>query len=170
MNRNQIEIIENNVTVPQILDLHKVKRRGNRCRCPIHNGDRDSFSFTDRLFHCFQCDEGGGVIQLEAKIDNVSDDMACQILARQFGLDIENKPFTKQDKADWVLAKRVERDYKDYQNESKRYYNRLATLYRNIKDVPELQEVAEDLCNWLDENINGVIQEWKYLNIQRMTI
>ena len=169
MNRNQIEIIENNVTVPQVLDLHRVKRRGNRCRCPIHNGDRDSFSYTDRLFHCFQCDEGGGVIQLEAKIDGVSDDVACQILARQFGLDIEDRPFTKQDKADWVLAKRVERDYKDYQTKKNTYYLRMSNLYRNIKDMPELSDITEDLGKWLDENINGVVQQWEYLSLQQKT-
>lgn len=166
MNRRTIDIIENAVTVPDVLRLHGITRRGNRCQCPIHHGKRDSFSFTDKLWHCFNCGAGGGVIQLEALLDGVDEDTACQTLARQFGLDINRPKWTKQDKLDWFYQKQLDEEYDGYMREQKNYYRRLSNLYRNVKDVPELAELAESLENWLDENIDGVVQPWIYQSIQ----
>lgn len=170
MNRHEIDVIESSVTIPDVLELHSVKRYGKRCCCPIHHGKRQNFSFTDKLFHCFTCGESGGVIQLEAKLDGISDDEACKTLAKQFGLDISVQPFTRRDRQEWREQKKLEADYDDYQNKLKQYYNRLSVLFRNIKDVPELQNLSASLEKWLDENIDGVVQEWEYLNLQQTTI
>ena len=166
MNRHEIDVIEKAVTIPEVLELHGIKRHGTRCRCPLHNGDRDSFSFTDTLFHCFTCGESGGVIQLEALLSGVSNDEACRILARQYGLDIDDGLYTKRDWANWRIQRRVEEDYADYMEEKNTYYLRLSNLYRNIVNVPELSDTAQDLGKWLDDNINGVIQPWRFQGIR----
>lgn len=165
MNRRQIDVIENAVTVPSVLGLHNVRTSGTRCRCPIHNGRRYSFSFTDKLFHCFTCGASGGVIQLEAMLDGTDDDTACHVLADQYALDID-RPMSKAEKKDAKLTTMIENDYKKYKAEQHDYYKRLSNLYRNIKDVPELDELARDLSDWLDANIEGVIQPWTFLNSQ----
>lgn len=164
MNRREIDVIENAVTVADVLRLHGIKVKGNRCKCPIHNGEHYNFSFTDKLYHCFQCGAGGGVIQLEAELSDVSEDQACRLLADAFGLDISKKPVTRE----MLLNRMIDKDYKVYESEKKEYYNRLATLYRNLPDAPELAELKSSLEDWLDENINGVKQEWKYLSIQNV--
>lgn len=166
MNRHEIDVIESNVTIQNVLLLHNVPYHGARCRCPLHGGDRLSFSFNDKLFHCFTCGEGGGVIQLEARLDGVDEDTACRRLARAFALDISDEPWTDEDKINWKLGKAVERDHDDYTRKMKSYYTRLSTLYRNIANVPELSDLASNLNEWLDENINGVVQPWRYLNME----
>lgn len=162
MNRHEIDVIESAVTVPAVLSLHGVKCSGTRCRCPIHKGKRLSFSITDKLFHCFTCGASGGVIQLEAQLSGISENDACQVLAHQFGLDISKRKLTHEEVLDLQLDRKVEQDYKDYQKQKKNYYTRMSTLYRNISDVPELSALASDLNEWLDENIDGVSQPWKY--------
>lgn len=165
MNRRQIDIIENAVSVPAVLALHGVRASGTRCKCPIHNGRRLSFSFTDKLFHCFTCGASGGVIQLEAYLDGTDDDTACHVLANEYGLNIDRR-MTDEEKYNMRLTNLIESDYKEYKNEQHDYYRRLSTLYRNIKDVPELSEMAKDLSDWLDANIEGVIQPWIFQNTQ----
>lgn len=165
MNRYEIDVIENAVKISDVLSLHRVSCVGMRCRCPIHQGKRLSFSFTDKLFHCFTCGASGGVIQLEALLDNTSCDEACKTLAKEYGLDISHRPWTEQEKQEWLLNKKVEDDFNDYNQEQRNYYLQLSTLYRNIKDEPELSELAGDLNEWLDNNIDGAEQPWRYLNI-----
>lgn len=165
MNRREIDIIENAVTIPSVLASHRVTSHGQRCKCPIHNGNRYSFSFTDKLFHCFTCGASGGVIQLEAGIDGISDDDAVRRLANEYALDID-RPLTTEERRGYELERKVADDYKEWKHEQNDYYMRLSNLYRNIKDVPELNELAQDLEAWLDDNIEGVIQPWRYLNTQ----
>lgn len=169
MNRHEIDVIEQAVTIRDILGLHHVECHGSRCRCPIHHGKRLNFSFNDKLFHCFTCGESGGPIQLEAKLSGVSNDEACWKIAREFNLDITTKEWTEEDKANYALAKRIERDYEDYQEVLDNYYRKLSVLYRNIVGVYELADMSASLGEWLDDNINGVTQPWRYQNIQLRT-
>ena len=164
MNRKQIDTIEQAVSIPAVLALHGVKVSRTRCKCPIHHGSRNSFSFNDKVYHCFTCGSSGGVIQLQASMDGTDDDTACRTLARQFGLNIDSS-WTKQDRINYRLEKMIQEDYDAWQNEKAEYYRRLSTLFRNIKDVPELGEMAENLERWLDENIEGVTQQWNYQTI-----
>lgn len=162
MNRSQIETIESAVTVHQVLDSHGIRTSRKRCRCPFHKSRPDTMSITDKLFHCFSCGASGGVIQLEAKLSGITDDEACRVLADRYGLDISVKPLTAEDKENYKLECRINSDYEDYQNEKKHYYSRMSVLFRNIRAVPELYDTAKDLRDWLDDNINGVEQEWNY--------
>lgn len=167
MNRRTIDIIESAVTVPAVLELHGVKLRGSRCRCPIHHGDRLSFSFNDKVYHCFNCNASGGPIQLEAELSGVSQDEACRILAKEFGLDITYRPLTEQEEKDYELNNAVERSYKEWQKEKGTYYRGLTVLFRSVlqslREDPEDQyliEMRDSLEDWLDDNIQGVQQPW----------
>ena len=163
MNRRTIDIIENAVTVPDVLRMHgiEINRRG-RCGCPFHASRSDTFSFTNKLYHCFSCGESGGVIQLEAAFSHTSQDQACQILAQRFNLDISDRPLTAEDKRNYVLDRKVTDSFNEYEKDRKAYYRRMTVLFRNIRTVPELYDMAKDLRDWLDENLEGVIQPWKY--------
>lgn len=162
MNRRQIDIIESVVKIPNVLASHGVDpgyRR--RCRCPLHHGKRNSFSYNEKLFHCFTCGESGGVIQLEAALSGVTENDACRALAARYGLDID-RPMTADEKRDYALECEVEKSFEEYQNDQKNYYRRMTNLFRNIRAVPELYDMAKDLRDWLDDNINGVTQPWIY--------
>ena len=163
MNRRTIDVIENAVTIRDVLSAHgkDLGRRG-RCACPFHASRSDTFSYNDKLFHCFSCGESGGVIQLESALSCTSMDQACQTLAHAFNLDISDRPLTAEDKKNWWIEKQVEADYADYQQEKKNYYSRMTNLFRNIRTVPELYDMAKDLRDWLDDNLNGVTQPWMY--------
>ena len=165
MNRRTIDVIENNVTISDVLNAHgKPLGRRGRCPCPFHASRYDTFSYTDKLFHCFSCGESGGVIQLEAKLSNTSQDQACSRLAKMNALDISDRPLTAEERRSYYLERRLEESYDEWEQEKKHYYSRMTTLFRNIRTVPELYDMAKDLRDWLDANLNGVKQEWLYHN------
>lgn len=166
MNRRTIDVIENAVTISDVLNAHGITPgQRKRCHCPFHASRNDSFSFTDKLFHCFSCGESGGVIQLEAKLSHTSEDQACSLLARMNALDISDRPFTAEDKYNWKLSCRLDESYDDWKKQRADYYSRMTTLFRNIRTVPELYDMAKNLRDWLDDNLNGVVQEWNYQSI-----
>lgn len=48
-----------NVSIAELLGLHRVNRR-QQIRCPIHNDRTPSFTlFPDNSFHCFGCSAHG---------------------------------------------------------------------------------------------------------------
>ena len=163
MNRRTIDIIERAVKVPDVLRQHghEANSRG-RCRCPVCASKRDSFSITDTLYHCFACGESGGVIQLEASLSGITDDDACKVLADRYGLDISDRPLTAEEKQNLALEKRLEESYREYKRDKRNYYRRMTVLFRNIREVPELYDMAKSLRDWLDDNLNEVVQEWNY--------
>lgn len=163
MNRVTIDVIENAVTIPDVLKMNGANiGRRRRCACPICGSKRDAFSYTDNLFHCFSCGESGGVIQLEAVLNGTSNDKACDLLSRYFGLNISNRPFSAEDKENYMVQKRIEESYAEYEADKRSYYTAMTNLFRNIRNVPELYDMAKDLRDWLDDNLNGVMQPWTY--------
>lgn len=166
MNRRMIDIIESTVSVPDVLAMHgKNTGRRGRCACPFHASRSDTFSYTDKLFHCFSCGESGGVIQLEALLSGTSEDQACSLLSEWFGLDISDRPLSAEDKENYMTERKVDRDYDEWERDKAGYYRQMTVLFRNIRNVPELHDIAKDLRDWLDENIDEVVQPWKYLSI-----
>lgn len=170
MNRTEIDVIERNVTVRDVLDFHGVKPKGARCICPIHKGHKYSFSFNDKLFNCFSCGEHGGVIQLEAKLSNITEAEACKVLVQRFGLNVPIQPLTAEYRDNLILEHKVEESYKEYEQEKHDYYKRMTNLFRNIREVPELYDMAKDLRDWLDENIEGVTQPWIFRTTQEKNL
>lgn len=167
MNRKQIDVIEQNVTIQEVLALHGIRTSRKRCRCPFHASRPDTFSFTDEVYHCFSCGESGGPIQLEAKLSGVTNDEAIKILADRFGLDVTNRPMTKEEKRNWYLNKELEESFDKYQDDLNEYYRFMSALYRGISKVlmqmpddPYFTEMKESLNTWLDDNIDGVKQPW----------
>lgn len=169
MNRKQIDTIESHVTIPDVLALHGARPTRARCKCPIHNGQRDSFSFTDKVYHCFTCGASGGVIQLEASLDGTDLDTACHTLAKQFGLNID-APLTRQEREAFRIERKVEQSYAEWKAEQDEYYRHVSNLYRHLLGEPKLSDVAQSAEQWLDENIGGVTQPWIYLSSQQKTI
>lgn len=101
-------------------DLEEVKRRSNlvevaaeymqvkragggrfKALCPFHTEKTPSFSIDSarQLYHCFGCQEGGDVITLVSKLENLSFVEAVERLARRAGVDLRYEQVSPADRA-----------------------------------------------------------------------
>ena len=163
MNWQEIDAIENAITIKDVMSMHGVNvGNRHRCACPFCGSKRDALSFTDKLFHCFSCGESGGVIQLEADFTHATESQACSSLLNRLNIHISNRPLSAEDRYNYKLECMLNESYEEYENEKRSYYRRMTNLFRNIRTVPELYDMGKSLRDWLDENIDGVEQEWEY--------
>ena len=98
----------------------KVNRNGMAC-CPFHNDRHPSLKLNEDYFFCFGCGAKGDVIDLVARLFNMSSYEAAQKLASDFGLDPKpptvaamvkpKRPYIRQFREDEMLCFRVLTDY-----------------------------------------------------------
>ena len=98
----------------------KVNRNGMAC-CPFHNDRHPSLKLNEDYFFCFGCGAKGDVIDLVARLFNMSSYEAAQKLASDFGLDPKpptaaamvkpKRPYIRQLREDEMLCFRVLTDY-----------------------------------------------------------
>ena len=69
----------------------KVNRSGMTC-CPFHNDRHPSLKLNEDYFFCFGCGAKGDVIDLVAKLFNLSSYDAAKKLADDFGIDPDKPP------------------------------------------------------------------------------
>ena len=66
--------------------------RGNMVCCPFHNDRTPSMKLNEDYFYCFGCGATGDVIDLVAKLFNLSNYDAAKKLAYDFGIDPDKPP------------------------------------------------------------------------------
>ena len=69
----------------------QVGRNGMTC-CPFHEDHHPSMKLNERYFYCFGCGATGDVIDLVAKLFNLSSYEAVRKLAEDFGIDPDKPP------------------------------------------------------------------------------
>ena len=67
-------------------------KRGNMVCCPFHNDRTPSMKLNEDYFYCFGCGATGDVIDLVAKLFNLSSYDAAKKLADDFGIDPDKPP------------------------------------------------------------------------------
>ena len=67
-------------------------KRGNMVCCPFHNDRTPSMKLNEDYFYCFGCGATGDVIDLVAKLFNLSSYDAAKKLAYDFGIDPDKPP------------------------------------------------------------------------------
>ena len=97
-----------------------VNRNGMAC-CPFHNDRHPSLKLNEDYFFCFGCGAKGDVIDLVARLFDLSSYEAAQKLAADFGLDPKpptaaamvkpKRPYIRQFREDEMLCFRVLMDY-----------------------------------------------------------
>ena len=97
-----------------------VNRNGMAC-CPFHNDRHPSLKLNEDYFFCFGCGAKGDVIDLVARLFDLSSYEAAQKLALDFGLDPKpptaaamvkpKRPYIRQFREDEMLCFRVLTDY-----------------------------------------------------------
>ena len=99
----------------------KVSRNGMAC-CPFHHDRHPSLKLNDDYFFCFGCGAKGDVIDLVARLFDLSGYEAAQKLASDFGIATEpgqavaasckpRRPHIRQFREDEMLCFRVLMDY-----------------------------------------------------------
>ena len=116
------ETIKAAISVKQAAEHYglKVNRNGMAC-CPFHNDRHPSLKLNEDYFFCFGCGAKGDVIDLVARLFNMSSYEAAQKLASDFGLDPKpptvaamvkpKRPYIRQFREDEMLCFRVLTDY-----------------------------------------------------------
>ena len=97
-----------------------VNRNGMAC-CPFHNDRHPSLKLNEDYFFCFSCGAKGDVIDLVARLFDLSSYEAAQKLVADFGLDPKpptavamvkpKRPYIRQFREDEMLCFRVLTDY-----------------------------------------------------------
>ena len=117
------ETIKTAISVKQAAEHYglKVSRNGMAC-CPFHNDRHPSLKLNEDYFFCFGCGAKGDVIDLVARLFDLSGYEAAQRLAADFGIDTEpgqaataickpKRPHIRQFREDEMLCFRVLTDY-----------------------------------------------------------
>ena len=116
------ETIKAAISVKQAAEHYglKVNRNGMAC-CPFHNDRHPSLKLNEDYFFCFGCGAKGDVIDLVARLFDLSSYEAAQQLASDFGLnqkpptaaamDKPKRPYIRQFREDEMLCFRVLTDY-----------------------------------------------------------
>ena len=119
---NIFETVKAAVTVKQAAEYCGLNvNRNNMVSCPFHNDRHPSMKLNEDYFFCFGCGAKGDVIDLVAKLFNLSNHEAVQKLAADFGLDPKpptaaamvkpKRPYIRQFREDEMLCFRVLTDY-----------------------------------------------------------
>ena len=87
MGANVFEMVKQFVTVREAAERYgiEVKRGGMAC-CPFHDDKNPSMKLNEEYFYCFGCGATGDVIDLTARLYNLSPKEAAEKLAQDFGL------------------------------------------------------------------------------------
>ena len=87
MAENVFEAVKQSVSTREAAEFYgiEVKRNGMAC-CPFHDDKNPSMKLNKEYFYCFGCGATGDVIDLTARLYNLSPKEAAEKLAQDFGL------------------------------------------------------------------------------------
>ena len=87
MTENVFEAVKQSVSTRDAAAFYgiEVKRNGMAC-CPFHDDKNPSMKLNEEYFYCFGCGATGDVIDLTARLYNLSPKEAAEKLAQDFGL------------------------------------------------------------------------------------
>lgn len=109
---NLFESVKAAVTVRQAVEHYGLEvNRGNMVCCPFHNDRTPSMKLNEDYFYCFGCGATGDIIDLVARLFNLSSYDAAKKLAYDFGIDPDKPPAAAAlRKPKYPLAKAFQRE------------------------------------------------------------
>ena len=109
---NLFESVKAAVTVRQAAEHYGLEvNRGNMVCCPFHNDRIPSMKLNEDYFYCFGCGAHGDVIDLVARLFNLSSYDAAKKLTYDFGIDPDKPPAAAAlRKPKYPLAKAFQRE------------------------------------------------------------
>ena len=114
--------------------------RYDRIPCPIHNGQNYNLSFSDKLFHCFKCNEGGDLIHFVMHVFGLKFRDAIEKINADFrlGLPTDRRP-TLREKRDAQRRQKELAQERERREQAQREYE-------------ELYNALWDAYSYLDKN------------------
>ena len=128
MGANVFETVKQFVTVREAAERYgiEVKRGGMAC-CPFHDDKNPSMKLNEEYFYCFGCGATGDVIDLTARLYNLSPKEAAEKLAQDFGLIYDSQAPPRRN---YVRQKTEARKFRE---DRQRCYRVLSDYYYLLK-------------------------------------
>ena len=128
MGANVFETVKQFVTVREAAERYgiEVKRGGMAC-CPFHDDKNPSMKLNEEYFYCFGCGATGDVIDLTARLYNLSPKEAAEKLAQDFGLIYDSQAPPRRN---YVHQKTEARKFRE---DRQRCYRVLSDYYYLLK-------------------------------------
>ena len=87
MSANVFETVKQSITIREAAERYGIEvGRNSMACCPFHDDKNPSMKLNEEYFYCFGCGATGDVIDLTARIYNLSPKEAAEKLAQDFGL------------------------------------------------------------------------------------
>lgn len=147
------------ITIPDILQKYGYKLgRHNRIPCMLHGGTHNNLGYTDKVFNCFVCSQGGNVISLVMQLHNLDFKSAMIRINYDFGLGFTNDKPTLKDR---IKAREIQ---KQREAESQRIIKQDKLYLKLVCDRQKLF-IQDRPTEWIDELLDnpGLI---KYLGME----
>jgi len=102
------EVLDRIDAIAVVEDYVRLEKRGGRYwgRCPFHSGGQEktpSFKVEpdQKLYYCFGCHKGGGIIDFVMEMDKISYPEAIRNLARKFSVELTFEGGGEENNEDW---------------------------------------------------------------------
>lgn len=156
----RFENIKNMVTISDVLLKYagRTPNSNGLCLCPLHNDKGASLKiYSNKTFNCFGCGANGDVIDLCARINNISTGAACSLLEKDFNLPRQGVAPAELDRI------RAEKAQQRIEEEKKR----CAINAINDKIIAQIRELrAYNQWEWQ----KGITNRVKYENTRNKII
>ena len=145
------------VSVKEAVEYYGLEvNRGNMVCCPFHNDRTPSMKLNDDYFYCFGCGIHGDVIDLVARLFNLSSYDAAKKLAYDFGINPDKPPATAAlRKSLYPLAKAFQRE--------ELHCQRVLCDYLHLLENWKVQYVPETPEDTLDDRFVEACQMLDYI-------
>ena len=128
MGANVFETVKQSVTIREAAERYgiEVKRGGMAC-CPFHDDKNPRMKLNEEYFYCFGCGATGDMIDLTARLYNLSPKEAAEKLAQDFGLIYDSQAPPRRN---YVHQKTEARKFRE---DRQRCYRVLSDYYYLLK-------------------------------------
>ena len=126
-----------------------INKRGF-CKCPFHNEKTASFMLYEKnkSFYCFGCGAGGNVINLVAKVFNITYYEAMKRLDEDYSLGLFQKVIKTETRRSKETVERARKQLKQEQLQLKQKdnYFKLLDYFKELQKMPLTKAVSYDLA------------------------
>lgn len=127
-----IELIEQSISAPELVDMLGIEETRGRIHCPFHNDSRPSMKIYSDHFHCFACGKHSKIIAFTMQYLNLPFKDALQFLAEKKGIAESDEHID----VTHIITRGEIREVTDVDEEACiEYHKQLLDLYNNYLDI-----------------------------------
>lgn len=180
---NIFEFTKQNADIISIANIYGIKEKDV---CPFHKDSDPSFSLNEnkQIFKCFGCGAGGDVIDLVAKLENISKINACKKILKLNNLDYNNSNDNiTQYRSQRLHNQKLETLYHNLYKHTIKKINRLKNIrdsfnsYAAVKYISELEmlldflditpKTDEENIVYMKNKIERIEDKWKKIDLTK---